>query len=536
MDLKQKLVIELNDLYPAIKPLLAERYVNKYVDFLIPELQVALMRPVEDEVLSVNSTQLKRKMGRMDYNDEQIYIFDFMGRSDRTRLVNETYVGHKGIYKKVIINPIYQDDVLGRIAMTTTAPQPTNHPTDFTHVIPVNEATLLSFITESQNKLKNLNANSPLGMKITSDITLAKNIYANIENGVVKEKWEVKDTGRIYGMGISLQHAPKEVRHAALGDCYKYDFQACSFSIMASLAKSINPEIYTSFLEEYIKHRAPIRESIANQVGVPVDVIKRVFTSLGFGARVVNNLFSSIRKELPNDAAYEALLNCEQFKYIKEELDVVNQTIENYDAFKNSFDINEYHFNEKTEGGRKKTSAQRLAWIYQCFEAQLMNRVVDEIKKRTGMEPLLTVHDCVYYKQSIPANTLADIRYIITQIFPFARIEKEVIYPITTKEFYNNRFAEQNQREEEHRQRIYEEEQLARNYQSQFFEQVDIVMPKEKQSKEYEFDFDNDPFFQSLTKVEQKEYIDQRNELLGITPKVNTGMPDWVNEIIQNRG
>ena len=79
-----------------------------------------------------------------------------------------------------------------------------------------------------------------------------------------------------------------------------------------------------------------------------------------------------------------------------------------------------------------------------------------------GQEPLLTTHDCLYFKQKLSSEKVVDITLQLQQQFPYLRFEHEAIYPITGDAAYEARFADAAQFEREHRQRVAKEEENAR--------------------------------------------------------------------------
>ena len=113
-----------------------------------------------------------------------------------------------------------------------------------------------------------------------------------------------------------------------------------------------------------------------------------------------------------------------------------------------------------------KSDSQKLAWIYQNAEAHITNWFIRIVREYTQQEPLLTVHDCVYYKQPIPSETLKDAQVIIREQFAHIKMAHTIINPIGTQERYDQLDALADGEEALHKQRIWEEEQLARGYKS----------------------------------------------------------------------
>jgi hypothetical protein len=172
---------------------------------------------------------------------------------------------------------------------------------------------------------------------------------------------------------------------------------------------------------------------------------------------------------LPSDDAYNRLIRQTEFRYITEELAKINQVILNCDDFTGDFvGAGGYTYTSTITDSqgrhRKKTDSQRLAWIYQNFEAQITREFVDIIRTASGQEPLTTVHDCVYYAQPVPASVLVDAQVLLRDLYEFVRIEHTPIWPISTDTGFTDRFQETDDQIQEHRQHIVDEENLATGY------------------------------------------------------------------------
>lgn len=79
-------------------------------------------------------------------------------------------------------------------------------------------------------------------------------------------------------------------------------------------------------------------------------------------------------------------------------------------------------------------------------------------------KPLLTTHDCLYFKHKLSSEKTVDITLQLQQQFPFLRFEHEAIYPIAGDAAYEARFAETEQFEREHREFIAAETEKTRWY------------------------------------------------------------------------
>ena len=99
----------------------------------------------------------------------------------------------------------------------------------------------------------------------------------------------------------------------------------------------------------------------------------------------------------------------------------------------------------------------------------------DLVESMTQQEALLTTHDCIYYKNKLPASVKVDASYLLNQTFPYLRFEEDEIVPIVEDEYFAIRFAQTIQFEQEHKQRIEEQELLAGNYSSKYIQKFNVA-------------------------------------------------------------
>ncbi len=283
---------------------------------------------------------------------------------------------------------------------------------------------------------------------------------------LIKEYWDQIDSGRVHGHGLSLQRVAKEVRHAALGRCAKIDFKASSYAILTSLALAIDPNLRVESLKSYIQYRTQVRIRIANAIGISEEWMKTIFTSLGFGAEVKDNPFNSIRKKLGSEK-FNLLVANQEFAYIKQDLDVVRDTILKSDQFKgNEFSVGAYKYSAiDSKTGSKRSRNQKLAWIYQAAERMALDIVIEHMPDNYSM--LLPVHDCIYIKQRLSSSVLIELHFRLRKLFPLLSFEQEIIIPIHATQDHFKRDDGFAAEVAAHRARIAQEELDARGYKSQ---------------------------------------------------------------------
>jgi hypothetical protein len=480
------------------KDYLYDRCVNKYVDAMLLAISSALSlnyksSTVQSNCFMFSQTEIREAIGTTGKKQE--YIYQIMKNDVTTSLLVVVSKGFSknGISKlsTVKLNDTYKDLVMEELLnlrVETNQKLLDEIEQDANYTVNVDPASLASFITKTTETIRTTRNGYAYKEKLLRNLTAARQLQAMINPAddtntlpYIKERWEIADCGRIYGQGYSLQRMPKEVRHAALGVCHKYDFKASAFALMAGLASAINPAIGLGAVLDYVKNRQVIRKRIAAQLGISENIVKTIFTALGFGAELKNNQHSAIRGALGaaarmqhdtsvredsrvynnlGEEEFKQLVNNDTFGYIYEELQAINATIIEY--FKtNELVIGDLTYNEiNPKTGRKRNNRQKLAWIYQALESMAMKQFAELAEQ----EALLTTHDCIYFKNKLPASVVVDATAQLQQRFQYLRFEHEKIYPIADDEQFDARFSEADCFEQQHKQLIAEQTELARHY------------------------------------------------------------------------
>ena len=480
MALADSLHLQLLKLYPQRSPHLLQKYAAKYTRAVLEELRAAFLRPINDDPdeLSVSAQALHRACGQIGTQPRQ-RLFDFMSQSTHTSLVLERYRGNQGRYKRVSINPIYKEQIMQELtseqAPARTSPEAQRDiDQNFTDIIPIDTLSLASFIQRCQQP--HTNTNPRYQERISRNLIIALDTQSRVESrdGVnfVREVWRTADTGRRYGQYVSLQRVPREVRLAALGPCHRYDGQAHSFAVLASLARHFDPEIKIAAIEDYIRRRDRVRQTISQVCGVSEERIKAVFTALGFGARPVANPYMAIRRTLGSDLAYNKLILHPEFNYIRSDLELVNSTVlKNFPE--GDFELLGLTYTSRDpESGRLKNKNRRLAWIYQRLESVITEEFVRYVGEQTGQVPLLTVHDAVYYREPIPTSVYLGVHDLIRNqhCLSLVKFAHDALWPTGTDGYYERLIHEQDSEAAQHRAHIQAEAQASRGYRSEFFE------------------------------------------------------------------
>ena len=411
--------------------------VNKYTDAVMNEISAQWATVTTDDIekgefsfgaeaVAAESGQTKRQTN-----------YKLMQASPSTSLILVAYKGNNKAKRvsKVTFNPKFKAEIFKELIASDYVPTQTyldELDKNANYTINIDFDALQSYIKRTRQALEN-SPSFAYTAKLYRNLTAATQINqrAIVEsNGgyLVNEYWTEIDSGRIHGHGLSLQRVAKEVRHAALGQCWKIDFKASSYAIMSSLALQINPNIKIEALKHYIKYRSSVRKRIANQIGAREEQIKTIFTAMGFGADLKNNPFSSIKKML-GDEKFNLLIVNEEFAYIKLALDEVRNTILKCSEYKDDvLKIDGRKYNTLDSNGKKRNKNQKLAWIYQAQERKALDLVINSMPQ--DYEMLLPVHDCLYIKQQLPAQASTDLKYLLREQFELLDFEQEKVTPI----------------------------------------------------------------------------------------------------------
>jgi hypothetical protein len=485
--MRNKLLALLASKYPTLKGYQVQDCVNRYVDCVMREIAFRFATITSEDIdaaeFSFAVDKVNREIGQSTLDGKRLRVWTLMQLHTETSLVLVTYEGNSitNRVSKVTLNPRYKKDILNELitnnfTLASAYVETTKEAPNFS--IQIDMDALDSYIKNTENILSRAKTGN-YKEKLIRNLLAARRIKVKAEiqddgTYLVREFWTLIDSGRIHGHGFSLQLAPKEVRHAALGRCSKIDFKASSYAILTSIALEINPQLKVEALKSYIKYRAPIRTRIAKKVGVSEDWIKTIFTSLGFGAEVKDNPYNTIRSKLGKEK-FNILVANQEFAYIKHELDLVRSTILKSDQFSgDEFTLGDYtykHIDSKT--GLKRNKNQKMAWIFQAIERMALEIVINKMPKNFTI--LLPVHDCLYVKQRLPAHVVLDLKDEIRQLVPLLDFEQELIIPIHAAEDHDKFNLEIEAEESAHKQRIAAAEREARGYKS---ETIDLVHQK----------------------------------------------------------
>jgi hypothetical protein len=189
--------------------------------------------------------------------------------------------------------------------------------------------------------------------------------------GYVMHRYAQSRSGRLYGVGVTLQNAPTLIKQAALAGQWEYDFSNCHFTILDQMAARFGYDCMAT--RYYLANKRSIRQSIAEQAGIEVEQAKVCLLATLYGARASLSRENAIPEEIGADAAAR-LYRIEQFMAIKADIQSARQTIlAGWPRTRNGRLVNAF----KKAIPRTAKAEERLAHLIQGVEAQALKTVID---------------------------------------------------------------------------------------------------------------------------------------------------------------
>jgi hypothetical protein len=97
------------------------------------------------------------------------------------------------------------------------------------------------------------------------------------------QRYVESKSGRLYGLNIDLQKAPRSIKQVALHGMWEYDFENCHYTILHQLAAQKGLDCPA--IGDYLAHKSEVRNQIAQNIGITLDQAKTCLISLIYGAR-----------------------------------------------------------------------------------------------------------------------------------------------------------------------------------------------------------------------------------------------------------
>lgn len=190
-------------------------------------------------------------------------------------------------------------------------------------------------------------------------------------DGYVLHRYAQSRSGRLYGVGVSLQNAPTLIKQAALDGQWEYDFSNCHFTILDQMAARFGYDCTS--IRHYLANKRQIREQIAGLAGIEVEQAKVCLLATLYGARATLLPMSAIPQTIGEEAA-RRLYAAAPYRAIKEDIQGARQAIlANWPRTRNGRLINAF----KKAIPRTAKAEERLAHLIQGVEALALKTVVD---------------------------------------------------------------------------------------------------------------------------------------------------------------
>jgi hypothetical protein len=190
-------------------------------------------------------------------------------------------------------------------------------------------------------------------------------------DGYVMHRYAQSRSGRLYGVGVTLQNAPTLIKQAALVGQWEYDFSNCHFTILDHMAARSGYDC--TAIRHYLANKKPIRQEIADQAGISVEQAKVCLLATLYGARASLSDESAIPEAIGKEAAAR-LYQVEPFRAIKADIQGARQRIlAGWPRTRNGRLINAFG----KAIPRSAKAEERLAHLIQGVEALALKTVID---------------------------------------------------------------------------------------------------------------------------------------------------------------
>jgi hypothetical protein len=136
--------------------------------------------------------------------------------------------------------------------------------------------------------------------------------------GFVLARYQESDSGRLYGMGLSLQNVPKELRALAMQGLFDYDIANAHFSIFMQMADRSG--FKCPVVNYYLQHKHRLRMQLAAEVGCDLDEIKECLIALMYGAHALDWTEAAIPRILGNRVATQRFKDHPWITSLRQEL------------------------------------------------------------------------------------------------------------------------------------------------------------------------------------------------------------------------
>jgi len=305
---------------------------------------------------------------------------------------------------------------------------------------------------------------------------------ATVTQGYYLQRKKPSPFGRMYYEGTSVQNVNKELRRAMLGNCWEYDIRSSVVAWKMGYARSylaasgLDQTLKVSFpatllyLEDKADFMATVRHYVYPESSpVPKELrpklLKQAFTAISFGARQTAKGWLDASGNWTNPALVEILQNTDDRDRF-----FADPTVKLFIKEQNALD--DYLFGLfklhrpdllketylQTDSGRP-SKAKVLAFLYQHGETQVMD-IVRQAAISKGHVPIANVHDAIFFKRRLGAEFKSELEWQMRDQTgnPYWHLTP------TQLERYQPISLDALREEQDHKERMAQEESFARQY------------------------------------------------------------------------
>ena len=271
----------------------------------------------------------------------------------------------------------------------------------------------------------------------TRRIRQARTILAvcAVTGGFYLQRIKPSSFGRTYYTGVSVQSVPKDFREAMLGNCWEYDMRssviawkmgfAAEWVAEHKPASTVGTEFKATlnYLEDkkdliHTVRRYTFLESSNVKPELQLELLKRAFTALSFGARLAVRGWRNVNGEPQETALVSIIKNKEERgRFIK------NSIVLDFIQEQNCLDglIVDKVKQERSDllsdpcvqtlSGRP-SKAKIVAYLYQHAETEFMN-VVREAVENNSRHVVASIHDALVINKRLGAELKSEIEMLL---------------------------------------------------------------------------------------------------------------------------
>lgn len=347
---------------------------------------------------------------------------------------------------------------------------------DMFDVVPIDMKSLRNYLNWIEHDSILIDAKKKLQIITQADTILR---IAQYTDGFYFQRRKASDFGRLYYSGTSVQNVNKELRRAMLGHCWEYDIRSSVFAWKMGHARECYETLKTTetfqqvfsqtllFLDDKKDFMASVRYyTFKEDSNAPRELqdklLKQAVTAISFGARRGTTGWRINSEETKNPAIVEIIKNKDE-----RERFMNSPMIKKFISEQNTLDKFIYQTcreanppfmslpEVRTQCGVLSKS-KVIAYLYQHFETQVMDVVVEEIEKR-GRKVLARIHDAIIIDKRLGVDNKYEIELAMQSATsnPYWHLTPKELQP------FERPYSLDREEIEAHRERMAKEEREA---------------------------------------------------------------------------